>query len=150
MRSIATCSVFFILLAPLGAPSRLHMLDPVDKSDVDCGCTFFEFDASVQTEIYVEGSEVLFFDFTSIPPRAIINYGQGNVELLQERSSSLPFKSCNSGEPFSSEWKLDELAVLADLKATVADGEACWFGGDLRLTGLDVAYTVTISGACQC
>ncbi len=150
MRNIATFSVIFVLVAPLSASSHLYSLYPVDKSGIDCGCTFFVFDPNVQTELYVENSEVLFFDLSSVPQRAVVNFGQGNVELYLEESSSLPIKSCEAGAPFLSRWKLGSLTISAKLKVTVADGPICWFGGELSVSSPEDVGPTIISGACQC
>jgi len=141
----------FAMTAPLGASTYLHRLDSIDKSDIDCGCTFFRSKAEGETELYLAGSEVVFFDFTGDPPRALINFGQGNVEFYLEERSPLPFNTCEPGEPFSSEWRLDERSVSTHLVAAVADGAACWFDGRLRVeqSGSGVG-SADISGACQC
>ena len=150
MRSIAAISTVFVLVAPFAASSNLHVLHPIDKSDVDCGCTFFEFDSNTEIELYLEGNEILFFDFSSDPPRALINLGHGNVELYVDRHSSLPFESCRRGEPFLSEWRLDELAVSVRVNATVPASESCWFGGEVSIMQTSGETSTIISGACQC
>ncbi len=150
MRSIAAICAVIVLVAPLSASTSLHILDSIDKAGIDCGCTFFNFNPDLEAELYVAGREVLFFDLTSAPPRALVNFGRGNLELYLEESSSLPIKSCKTGEPFLSRWKLDSLTISAKLKVSVADGPICWFGGELSVSSSEGVGPTIISGACQC
>lgn len=150
MRIISTISAVLVLVAPLSANTPLYVLESIDKAGIDCGCTFFKFNPDLETELHVAGSEVLFFDFTTAPPRALVNFGRGNVELYLEEYSSLPIMSCKAGELFLSRWKWDSLTISAKLKVTVADGPICWFGGELSVSSPEDVGPTGISGACQC
>ena len=125
-------------------------LEPIDHASIVCGCSFRETLFAEAQGNYGSGPELLVIAPNADPPHALVNVGGGNLRLRPtKRIESLVYQ-CKVGEPFQSEWRDSEVAVLAKLQVTGAGSEACWFNGTVQASVARGQAEIPVKGGCGC
>lgn len=125
-------------------------LESIDHLTVACGCSFREALPGTGIGGYGAGAELFVVAPNADPPYALVNVGKGNLQLRPVKAIEFPLYQCEAGQRFVSEWKSDDVAVLAKLQVAARGMEACWLSGTVRATIAKREGEVPVKGACGC
>jgi hypothetical protein len=125
-------------------------LTPVDHTALVCGCTFRESLSGEPEGLDSSGPEIFVIAPNADPPHALANFGNGDLRLLPQAPIEFPMYQCDVGEPFESEWRESEFAVIAKLRVVRAGNEACWFSGTLGASTARGQAEIPVKGDCGC
>jgi hypothetical protein len=128
----------------------LKPLVEVDHMSIVCGCTFRETMSGAAEGSYGSGPELLVIAPNAEPPYALVNIGRGNTKLWPAKPIVFPMYQCEAGERFLTEWKSEDVAVLAKLEVTGSGEETCWFSGTVHVGVGARSAEAPVKGACGC
>ena len=146
MRLIAAIAVLLGALTPV---TSLQPLEPFDRMKVACGCSFYRLDPDDPSNS-IPGTELVLLDVNAEPPHALLNLGDGNVQLWPDSPIEFPMYRCSPGSEFSSIWLNNDIKLSVDLAATTGLLEGCRFQGTASVSGDYVAISEIVNGACSC
>ena len=99
---------------------------------------------------YYRWPEILVLDPFAEQPSALVNLGQGDIQLRPAQPIVLPLYQCTAGETWTSEWVSEKVMVKAELRSLRSGEESCWFEGTVAVTFEERFESIPIQGACGC
>jgi hypothetical protein len=155
MKSLVLAGILIVLSALcVGSSESADRLlvspESIDHLTVACGCSFREALPGTAMGGSQSGPDLLVIAPNADPPYALVNVGKGNVQLHAVKAIEFPLYQCEGGQRFVSEWKSDDVALLAKFQVAARGMEACWLSGTVRARTAKREAEIAVKGACGC